>query len=217
VLFVGAGPVLADSSALTFDSGTGTLSATILKATGLTSTRVPFATTGGQLTDAATLVFTSGSGTLTATALQATGLTSGRVPFAGASGLLGDDAFLTFSTTTGLLAEASDSAAAATLVAANLRHSTSTTATVGIATALVFSAENAAGTVVEAARVIGMLRGVTAGAEAGVVLLQAMSSGAEANLAHGSAGTWYGASGLGIGTLSATGVTTTLAQIAIVS
>ena len=71
VLFEDTGPVLADSAALTFTTGSGTLSATILQATGLTSGRVPFVTTSGVLTDSANMTFSganfSASGTINGT------------------------------------------------------------------------------------------------------------------------------------------------------
>lgn len=104
VLFEDTGPVLADSSAFTFDKSTGTVSATLLKATGLTAGRVTFAGTGGLLTDDADLTFATDTLTATkmvaSTAMIVSGLTAGRVTFAGAAGLLTDDADLTFATDT---------------------------------------------------------------------------------------------------------------------
>lgn len=50
-LFADAGPVLADNAAFTFDKTTGTLSATLLQATALTPTRIPFVGTAGLIVD----------------------------------------------------------------------------------------------------------------------------------------------------------------------
>ncbi len=80
-----------------------------LTVSGLTSGRVPVASTGGSFVDFST--FTFSGGTVTATNLVATsgvtaasvtdsGLTSGRIAFASTGGLLADDADLTFDGTT---------------------------------------------------------------------------------------------------------------------
>ncbi len=89
-------------------AGTSVITPT-LTVSGLTSGRVPVASTGGSFVDFSTLTFSGG--TLTATNLTATsgvtaasvtdsGLTSGRVPFASSGGLLADDADLSFATDT---------------------------------------------------------------------------------------------------------------------
>lgn len=71
---------------------------------GLTSGRVPFATTNGRLTDDADMTFATDTLTVTklvtTTSITNNGLTAGRVTFAGASGLLTDDADMTFSADT---------------------------------------------------------------------------------------------------------------------
>ena len=86
----------------------GALSVASLTDTGLTATRVPFASTGGLLADDAALTFTVGTGAFGATkfigafdgsTVKASSLTATRVPFAGAAGLLSDDATLTFDST----------------------------------------------------------------------------------------------------------------------
>jgi len=65
---------------------------------GLTSSRIPFATTNGRLTDDAG--FTYVAGLVTAASLASSALTSGRVVFAGAAGVLSDDSDFTFATDT---------------------------------------------------------------------------------------------------------------------
>lgn len=70
------------------------LTATALADTGLTITRIPFASTGGLLADAAGLTWDGNY--LTASSIKDSALTATRVTFAGASGLLTDDADLTF-------------------------------------------------------------------------------------------------------------------------
>ena len=114
---------LTGASDFTVDSATGTLTVTNLDvtstasfsaieastvtATGLTSGRVVFASTGGLLSDDTTLTFDPATdtleasnvdvtGTLTAGTLQGNALTSGRVIFATANGQLTDDSTFTF-------------------------------------------------------------------------------------------------------------------------
>lgn len=79
---------------------------------GLTTTRVPFATTGGLLTDSSAFTFTTGTGTLAATkfsgafdggSVTSSTLTSGRIPFVGASGLISDVGNFTYNSTTGAI------------------------------------------------------------------------------------------------------------------
>jgi len=107
----GVGGLLGDFSTFTFNSGTGTVSATNFAASsgvtaasvtdsGLTSGRITQAGTAGLLQDDADLTF-SGTRT-TATDLTVTNFptfsagTSTRVPIFGASGVVTDDADLTF-------------------------------------------------------------------------------------------------------------------------
>lgn len=114
-------------------------------------------------------------------------------------------------------AYAPDSAAAATTTPLTVQHQTSATATAGIAVAMNYDVENGSGTVRTAASIAGMLRTVTDTAENGLLLFKGMTAGALVNFAHIASSTVYGASGIGVGTLSATGVTTTLMSIAIAS
>jgi hypothetical protein len=88
---------------LFFTITTGTARKRLLMADpagGLTSTRVPYATTNGRLTDVSTFTF---DGTiLTVANIKDSGLTSGRMTFATTSGQLTDSANATYSATTGL-------------------------------------------------------------------------------------------------------------------
>jgi hypothetical protein len=102
----------------------------------------------------------------------------------------------------------SDSSAATTLLPLVLSHTTSTTATAGIGVGLDLQAHNGAGTLKSAATVSGMLRTVTNGAENGVLLFQQVTAGAPANGGHVTSGSVFANTLLGIGTLSAVGLTT---------
>jgi len=87
--------ILSDAGAL---SGLTGLSSTSITDSGLTATRVTYATTGGLLTDSANLTF---DGTyLIVNSIKDSALTSGRVVYAGASGLLSDSSVFTFDGTT---------------------------------------------------------------------------------------------------------------------
>ncbi len=199
----------------------------------LTATRVPFAGVAGAITDSALLTFTVGSGTLSATVLQATGLTAGRVPVAGVAGAITDDAGLLYDTSTDTLTSGAlvlssatapvlkstvtDGSAATQLEASRLQHLASVTATVGIAVYQSFWASNGVsggGTLAEAARVKGILRGVANGTETGAIeFTLAGGAGSQASAGHISGTTVYGAAAIGVGTISATGVTTQLAVL----
>lgn len=113
-----------------------------------------------------------------------------------------------------------DASAATQIEGLRLRHQSSTAATVGIGVYQSFWASNnvaGGGTLAEAARIHGILRGVTNGSEAGVILFQHNVSGVMTNVGHTANGGFYGATTMNIGTVNATGVTTTLAQWSIAS
>lgn len=114
-------------------------------------------------------------------------------------------------TATPVKATITDGAAAAQLEAGRLSHTTSTTATAGIGAYLSFGVENGAGTEREAGRVVGLLRTVTDGAEAGNLLFQTIQAGTVANAFHTVGSALYSSATLGIGTMSATGSTTIVA------
>lgn len=113
--------------------------------------------------------------------------------------------------------EITDGAAAAQIEGLRIRHMTSTTATAGIGVYLGMFAENGAGTAREAARIIGLLRTVTDTAENGAMIFQHINAGSLINCGHTANAGLYGASNISIGTISATGSTTTLAQWSIAS
>jgi hypothetical protein len=220
---------------LTLDS-TGLLTvragvvATSVTNSSLTATRIPVTGTAGLQQDFSTLTFTSGSGTLSATALQATGLTSTRIPFAGASGLLGDSSLLTVAsgvvTAAGLTMSAAvnplsstitDAGAATQLEVGRFIHHSTINTTGGASAYISLWATNGSGTDREMARIHGLCRTITDAAENGTLLLQTMQSGTVANGGHLQGTNLYGAASIGVGTVSATGVTTNLALIQVVS
>lgn len=75
----------------------GALTVTSLTDSGLTSGRVPYASTGGLLADEAAFAYNAGTNTLTVGELIDSALTSGRVTVATTSGQLADQAGLTAS------------------------------------------------------------------------------------------------------------------------
>ncbi len=89
-------PLAAGWKSIALPSGTfGAVTGTSVTNSGLTSGRVPFASTGGLLADSS--AFTGGASMVTVPSLTDSALTSGRVPFAGTAGLLGDASTFTFS------------------------------------------------------------------------------------------------------------------------
>ncbi len=106
-----------------------------------------------------------------------------------------------------------DGAAAAQLEGMRVAHMTSATATAGIGSYLSLTAENGAGTERECARLVGVLRTVTDAGENGTLLFQNMVTGTVANAGHFQSTSFFAANALGIGTVNATGVTTTLFQL----
>lgn len=119
----------------------GAFSAASLTGTGLTTTRVPFATTGGLLTDNSVFTFTSGTGTLAATVfsgsgaslttLNASNLSSGTVGTA----RLGSGSATSSTFLRGDQIWSSDGSSLTTLNASNLSSGTVGTARLGSGTA----------------------------------------------------------------------------------
>lgn len=127
-VYVGTDGELVDSNSLLFDGtelttgdltlnsgvGTGALVAVSGTFSGLTSTRIPFITTGGLLTDDANFTYTVGSDTLTVSNITSSGtaalgtiksddLTPGRVVFSTTDGQLTDEAGFEYDATTDTL------------------------------------------------------------------------------------------------------------------
>lgn len=120
-------------------------------------------------------------------------------------------------TSTPIKSTITDGAAAAHLEGGRLAHTTSTTATAGIGVYLSFGVESGGGTEREAGRVGAILRTVTDAAEQGTLLFQNMQAGTVANAGHFQGTSFFAANAIGIGTVNATGVSTTIMQITTVS
>jgi|LauGreDrversion4_2_1035121.scaffolds.fasta_scaffold00453_5 hypothetical protein len=113
-LIYSGGEVTAGDLVLSTGVGSGALTAVSGTFSGLTSTRIPFITTGGLLTDDADFTYTVGSDTLTVTNITSTGtaalgtvksddLTPGRVVFSTTDGQLTDEAGFEYDATTDTL------------------------------------------------------------------------------------------------------------------
>lgn len=94
----------------------GALTVTSLTDSGLTSGRVPYASTGGLLADEAAFAYNAGTNTLTVGSLIDSALTATRVTFAGASKELADAAGLTWDGSYLSATSIKDAAATATYV-----------------------------------------------------------------------------------------------------
>jgi hypothetical protein len=136
--------------------------------------------------------------------------TAGRVLYEDAGPVLADSSQLTFSASAGLGSRAADGVAAAILTSIIAGHVTSATATAGIGAAVEMQAQNDGGSQSSAARVAGILRNVSAAGPSGGLLFQIWTGGAWATQAHAHSSAFYATSVLGLGTINATGTTSTL-------
>ena len=113
-LIYSGGEVTAGDLVLSTGVGSGALTAVSGTFSGLTSTRIPFITTGGLLTDDADFTYTVGSDTLTVSNITSSGtaalgtvkssdLTPGRVVFSTTDGELTDEAGFEYNSTTDTL------------------------------------------------------------------------------------------------------------------
>jgi hypothetical protein len=198
VLFAGASGLISDSASLTYNSGTGALTATSLalagKITGLTQ-----GTASGEAIHAARSIATStgltGGGDLTADRTlsvdQSTAFAwTNNQTWAVGSGT--QTMTITDATTT------------TQLDLLNLRRGSSGTAAAGNGVNLVFSAQDAAGTIAPVSRIQGIARTVTAGSLNGAMVFQYANNGTLTNTAWIVSGV-FGCSSLQIGSISATG------------
>ncbi len=98
--------------------------------------------------------------------------------------------------------------------ALRVAHMTSATAANGIGVYISLQDENASGNLAEAAQLRGILRGVTNGAENGVLAAYVANGGAQTLCGWATAGQWY-APTLALGSLDVAGATTQTFQVAI--
>lgn len=169
-------------------------------------------TNAGSTTEASQLLVqtrTSGG------ALTTTGTFAGDGSFT-ATGTVTAAALVASGAALPLLVTITDASAATQIEAARLRHLSSTAGTVGIGVYESFWASNAVaggGTLAEAARIKAMLRGVTNATENGAIEFMLNAAGTMSSAGHITGTTINGTTAVGVGTISATGVTTQLCSL----